>query len=209
MTLQRTGPCSPASHRLHQAGPHARLGFRILRIFSLALLLATLPGSPPRSYAQGKGEYEVKAYFLFHFAQFVEWPPDAFKDASTPLTFCTIGDDPFDGAFEQVIKGKSITTHPLEVQHLKARDQIAACQVLFIGSSEKKHLGEDLASAAGHPILTVGETDNFAQNGGVIGFLMENEKVRFEINLQSAAKANLKISSRLLILAKDVIGKVP
>jgi hypothetical protein len=92
------------------------------------------------------------------------------------------------------------------VHHLKGREQIAGCHVLFISSGEGKHVGEDLAGAAGHPVLTVGETEHFAEDGGVIGLLVENNKVRFEINVQTAGKAKLKISSRLLLLAKTVIG---
>jgi hypothetical protein len=172
----------------------------------MALLAATILAAPPELRGEGAGEYAVKAAFLFHFAQFVVWPPEAFKDANSPLLYCTIGEDPFGGALEESVKGKSVGSHALQVQHLKGREQIADCHILFIGAGEKKHVAEDLTSAAGHAVLTVGETEHFVQSGGVIGFLVDNDKVRFEINVQTATKAKLKISSRLLLLAKNVIG---
>jgi hypothetical protein len=177
-----------------------------LKAWWLAVLLLMAAGAPRALKGETTGEYDVKAAFLYHFAQFVEWPPEAFHDAKSPLIFCIIGEDPFRGALEESVKGKNVGNRLLQVHHLKGREQIADCQVLFISSGEKKHLGEDLAGAAGHPVLTVGETEHFAEDGGVIGLLVENDKVRFEINVQTAGKAKLKISSRLLLLAKTVIG---
>jgi hypothetical protein len=185
---------------------NARTSTKDPRAWWLTLALAMTFAAPPELRGEAAGEYQVKAAFLFHFAQFVEWPPEAFKDASSPLTYCTIGDDPFGGALEASLKGKSVGSRVLQVQHLQAREGIGECQILFIGAGEKKRVAEDLSGAAGHAVLTVGETEHFAQNGGVIGFLVENDKVRFEVNMQTAGKARLKISSRLLLLAKTVIG---
>jgi hypothetical protein len=148
----------------------------------------------------------VKAAFLFHFAQFVEWPEETFKDASSPLAYCTIGDDPFQGMLDASLRGKTLGTHPLRVQHFKHPQEIQGCQVLFIGAGEKKLLPAILAGLKENSILTVGETDNFVQEGGIIGFCLEESKIRFEINLESAQKAKLRISSRLLALAKSVFG---
>lgn len=151
-------------------------------------------------------EYQVKAAFLFHFAQFVDWPREAFKDANSPLTYCTIGDDPFRGALDTSLNGKIIGTRPLRVRHLKQTQEVHGCHVLFIGTAEKKQFSAVLAALRGDPVLTVGESDNFAQAGGMIGFSLEDNKVRFEINLDAAQRANLRISARLLSLAKTVIG---
>ena len=159
-----------------------------------------------RGQSSGSSEYDVKAAFLFHFAQFVEWPPEAFKDASSPLTYCTIGEDPFHGALEQSLSGKTVATRPLRVQHLKQTQEIPGCQVLFIGTGEKKNIGAAMASASGNAVLTVGESEHFVQEGGIIGFCLEQNKIRFEINLEAAEKAKLKISAKLLALAKTVIG---
>ena len=174
----------------------------------LALLLLAACGTPPIYGGQSSGasEYTVKAAFLFHFAQFVEWPAEAFADANSPLTYCTIGEDSFGGALDESVNGKSIGNRRLQVKHVKEPGQIAGCQVLFIAAGEKKRHGEELAIASKRPVLTVGETDGFATEGGIIGFCREQNKIRFEINLDAAGKAQLKISAKLLSLAKTVIG---
>jgi hypothetical protein len=148
----------------------------------------------------------VKTAFLFHFAQFVDWPTEAFVDESSPLVYCTVGEDPFRGALDARLNGKTIGARRLRVQHFKETSEIQGCQVLFLGAMEKKRLAETLTTLKGAPVLTVGESDHFAQDGGMIGFCLEDNKVRFEINLNAATQANLKISARLLTLAKTVIG---
>jgi hypothetical protein len=158
--------------------------------------------------AQGSAstEYQVKAAFLFHFAQFVDWPSETFKDAGTPLTYCTVGGDPFRGALEASLSGKAIDGRWVRVLHFKETQEIQGCQVLFIGIADKKFISATLANLKGTPVLTVAESDHFAQDGGMIGFFLEDNKVRFEINLNAAERAKLKISARLLALAKTVIG---
>jgi hypothetical protein len=185
-----------------------RVGPKNLKALWLAVVLVTASGLPPRVKAESNGtsEYDVKAAFLFHFAQFVEWPKEAFKNADSPLTYCTIGEDAFRGALDESVKGKRIGNRELRVRHLKEREQIDGCQVLFIALTQKSRQGEELASASGRPVLTVGETDHFARDGGVIGFFLEEKKMRFEINLNAAEQAQLKISAKLLSLAKTVLG---
>lgn len=181
---------------------------------SAALLTATtIRGRPRAPTASAQLEYEVKAAFLFRFAQFVEWPVDTFKEPSEPFTYCTIGDDPFHGALERTLTGKTIGQRQLRVEHLSgtgagsSTPKIAECQVLFVsGPGDRKHVAETLASAGSLPILTVGEADQFAEDGGAIGFCTEDNKIRFEVNLDAAGKAGLKISAKLLALAKTVLG---
>ena len=156
--------------------------------------------------ANPSSEYAVKAAFLFHFAQFVEWPPDAFKNAAAPLTYCTVGEDPLNGALESVLSGKNIGTHPIRVEHVKQAQELQSCQILFIGIAEKKRLAATLESVKSSPVLTVGDSEHFIQQGGIIGFCQEENKIRFEINLGAAGSARLKISARLLSLAKTVLG---
>lgn len=151
-------------------------------------------------------EYQVKAAFLFHFVQFVDWPPETFMAADSPLTYCTVGEDLFHGALEAALNGKKFGLRPLRVQHFKQVHDVQGCQILFIGFAEKKPALDALASFQGSPILTVGQSEHFAQDGGIIGFCLEGNKVRFEINLVAAERSNLKISARLLALAKTVIG---
>jgi hypothetical protein len=159
-------------------------------------------------YAQesGRAEYQIKAAFLFHFAQFVEWPDEAFKDANSPLTYCTIGEDPFRGGLEDILRGKTVAERGIRVEHLKQAEAIQRCQVLFIGAAEAKRAAAIVANAKGSSVLTVGESANFAADGGMIGFSVEGNKVRFEINLAAVNAAKLKMSARLLSLAKTVTG---
>jgi YfiR/HmsC-like len=183
----------------------SRAASKKLKAISLGVLLLALCGTQPG--ARGElSEYDAKAAFLFHFAQFVEWPAEAFKDAGSPLTYCTIGEDRFHGALDESVNGRSVTGRPLRVMHLKQQEHIEGCQVLFVASGERKRLEEMLASTHGQPVLTVGESEHFAQAGGMIGFCLEEKKVRFEINLDAASSAGLKISAKLLSLAKTVIG---
>jgi hypothetical protein len=183
-----------------------RPGHRVV-VASVIFLAASVCGRQRAAATGAPLEYEVKAAFLFRFAQFVEWPPDTFKGTSEPFTYCTIGEDPFHGALERTLNGKTVGQRALRVEHLNGAGEIGECQVLFIGGADdKKQIKEALASAGTLPILTVGEADQFAKNGGAIGFCTEDSKIRFEVNLDAAGKAGLKISAKLLALAKTVLG---
>lgn len=151
-------------------------------------------------------EYEMKAAFLYHFAQFVEWPAEAFRDTSSPINYCTIGENLFHGSLDAALQGKAIGTRAVRVLHLKQPQEIPGCRILFVGVTEKKNLPGIFSIARTNSVLTVGESEHFVQEGGMIGFLLEENKIRFEVNLDAAQNAQLKISSRLLNLAKSVIG---
>jgi hypothetical protein len=173
---------------------------------ALTALLFTAAARSVPAQGNASSEHQVKAAFLFHFAQFVEWPPAAFKSADSPLTYCTVGGDPFRGALDASLNEKTINGRPVRVLHFEHAQEVQGCQILFIGTTEKKYITATLASLKGAPVLIVGETEHFAQDGGMIGFFLEDNKVRFEINLDAAEHAKLKISARLLALAKTVIG---
>jgi uncharacterized protein DUF4154 len=177
-----------------------------VRLAALAALIFLAGAGSASAQALSANEYAVKAAFLFHFAQFVEWPEGAFREANSPLVYCTIGEDPFQGALEASFKGKVIGARSLEVRHLRGASEAHGCHVLFIGKATKQRLPDELASLKGNPVLTVGESEQFVKENGMIGFCVEENKIRFNINLEAAKKANLKISSRLLTLAKTVIG---
>jgi YfiR/HmsC-like len=142
------------------------------------ILAAVLPGllMTARAESSANGEYEVKAAFLFHFAQFVEWPPDAFQNPTSPLIYCTIGEDPFHGGLDESLRGKSVGARTIEVRHVKQPQEVHGCQILFIAAGEKKRAGDVMATTVGHPILTVGENEGFVQSGGMIGFCLEENK---------------------------------
>ena len=172
----------------------------------LGVLMALGGARSASTQTNPTGEYQVKAAFLFHFAQFVDWPEGTFKEADSPLTYCTIGEDPFHGALDASLNGKTIEARVVRVQHIKQAQQIPGCQILFIGAAENRLIPEVLTATRGTSVLTVGESEHFARNGGMIGFFLEENKIRFEINLEAAEHAKLRVSSRLLALAKTVIG---
>ena len=179
----------------------------LARLTAVWVVVASLScGNSVRGQNNPTGEYQVKAAFLFHFAQFVEWPEGAFKEANSVLTYCTVGGDPFNGALDDSLRAKVIGEHGVRVQHLKQLEGVHDCQILFIAAAESKNATRILASVKGDAVLTVGETPHFAEDGGMIGFCMEGKKIRFEINVEAVSAAKLKMSARLLTLAKTLIG---
>lgn len=167
----------------------------------LALLLAALNG-----HAQGTQptEYQLKAAFLYHFAQLVTWPSDAFADTSSPMVIAVLGENPFGKQLEESVRGKSVNGHPLAVKEVETLAEATnTCHILFISSSERKRLPEILAALHGKSVLTVGETDHFTETGGMINFILDVTKIRFQINDAAAKAAGLKISSKLLSLATN------
>jgi hypothetical protein len=207
---QRSSQCASGRHTLKEPMPtiySPRTGrSKPFRLTILVLFMTLASGHILRADDYGSPEYQVKAAFLFHFSQFVEWPPDTFKDPGTPLTFCTVGEDPFRGALEQSVNGKTMGTRPLSVRHFMRLQEASSCQVLFLGKRSRLLEEEAIAFFSKHPVLIVGESEHFALDGGMIGFCMEENTIRFEINLQAVEKSQLKISARLLTLAKIVIG---
>ncbi len=177
------------------------------RAGALAVLVFVAGGGWVGGQTTATSEYQVKAAFLFHFAQFVDWPPEAFKAKDSPITYCTVGEDPFQGALDASLNGKKMGERAFRVLHFKQAQEAKECQVLFLGLTEKKSIAAELENLKRAPVLTVGESEHFAQGGGIIGFFLEDNKVRFEINLEAAEHAKLKISARLLALAKTVIGR--
>jgi uncharacterized protein DUF4154 len=157
--------------------------------------------------AQSPTEYQVKAVFLYNFAKFVDWPQPVGNASLDPFVIGVLGDDPFGNVLDQALLGKSVNGRPLRVRRFKRAEDAKACQIVFISSSEGKHLQFILQSLKGTSVLTVGDTKGFADLGGVINFILEDDRVHFEINVDAAESAGLKISSKLLSLAKVVRTK--
>jgi hypothetical protein len=151
-------------------------------------------------------EYQVKAAFLYNFAKFVEWPPSSFPDASTPLRICVYGQDPFGQELRDITNGKTVNGRRLEVSNVTDLQQSRACHILFIAASEKGQMKHLLEGLRGTDVLTVGDTKGFAAQGGMINFVLENNRVQFEVSRKAAEQAGLKISSRLLSVAKVVLA---
>lgn len=151
-------------------------------------------------------EYQVKAAFLYNFAKYVEWPSDALTNRDA-FHVCILGENPFDLVLERTLHGKTISDRKLLAHQIQDVEEARDCHILFISSSESAHLQGILQILDGASILTVSEVGEFTEQGGMIQFRMQNGSVRFDINLDSARRAGLKISSQLLKLAINVIGR--
>jgi hypothetical protein len=167
-------------------------------VVALALLRA------PAARADEAAEQKVKAAFVPHLIAFVTWPENSLISTNDPIRIGILGDFPLGEDFAAVLAKQSIQGHPLLVTHHRKIEDALTCHVLLVGASEKEKLPAILAATANQPILTIGDTAGFAAAGGVINFIREDGKIRFEINPSVASQAHLKISSRLLQVARLV-----
>ena len=148
-------------------------------------------------------EYQVKAAFLYNFAKFVEWPSPALS-SSTSFRICVLGRDPFGDALSNIVQGKAISGHSILSMQVQSAAEARSCHVLFLSQSDPETLKQGLERLRGLPILTVGESPDFLPLGGMINFVLEQDRVRFEINLAAAERHHLKLSSKLLAVARVV-----
>lgn len=149
-------------------------------------------------------EYQVKAVFLFNFAQFITWPPDTFTNTNAPFCIGILGDDPFGAFLDETVRNETVNGHPLVVQRYHNTKDIKDCQILFVSRSESRRMKRILADLKDKNILTVGDTEGIMENGGIIRFSTEENKIHFKVNLEAAKNANLTISSKMLRLAEIV-----
>ncbi len=150
-------------------------------------------------------EYQVKAAFLFNFTKFVEWPDGSFEDPQAPIVVGIIGDDPFGDDLGRIIAGQKVQGRSLVIRRERWGDDLRGCHVLFVSASEHEHSSRILGSVQSASVLTVSDMEGFAKAGGVIEFVTEENRVRFIVNLDSANQSKLRVSAKLLALAR-VIG---
>lgn len=173
-------------------------------MFCLFLMLSFL-GPPLFAQTSVSREYQIKALFLFNFAQFVQWPPDAFTGADEPFRIGILGDDPFDDFLDQTVQGEKVGGHPLVVRRYASVADVKNCQILFVSRSESGQMEAVLAGLKDKNILTVGDAEGFLKSGGIIRFVTEENKIHFRINVEAAKRLNLVISSKVLRLA-EIVG---
>lgn len=173
--------------------PRSRLVFAAA---ALQLSLFSSFGAAPPS------EDELKAVFIFHFTQFVRWPPDSLPETDAPFVIGVLDDDPFDAVLARMIRDEKVGPHPLELRHVSNREQVLGCHILYVPrESEQKFRAEKLQ---GLPVLTVGESDRFLLSGGIIAFFSERNHVGLRVNLEAARNAALNINAQLLRIAQVV-----
>ncbi len=154
--------------------------------------------------AQSSFEYELKAAFLFRFTEFIEWPAGAFPSPQAPIRICVFGKDPFANALDQTLSGERVGGRALMAVRPDSVSELPNCHVVFIGQSERPRMIEILTDLRGKPVLTVADTPGFLDNGGMVNFVIEGGRVRFDINLAATETARLRMSSKLLRSARLV-----
>ena len=172
-------------------------------LFIFALILAV-----PLWFYQAHGgdtqptEYQLKAAYIYHFAQFVTWPAAAFAETNSPLVIGVLGANPFGNDLQRTVEGKVLGGHPLVVKNFNTLSEITnVCHILFISETDRKRLTQIIAGLNGTSTLTVGESDRFIESGGMIRFFIEDTRIRFEINKTLVDKSGLTMSFKLLGLA--------
>lgn len=169
---------------------------------SVVLLLAlfALSSFPAAQESSADLEHQVKAAFLYNFARFVEWPPDT-PSGEASFVIGILGSDATSLALEETVQGKSVGGRTIRVRPVKTQEEATQCHMLFVGSETPDRLARLLKAVRGSAVLTVGDSDTFAREGGIVNFVMQDHHVRFAVNTDAAERAGLKISSKLLQLA--------
>jgi hypothetical protein len=181
-----------------------RADFRPLFWGMILLLLASMLPADGALASVPSREYQIKAAFLYNFAKFVDWPPEAFRDENAPFVIGILGVDPFGEAFDS-LKEKPVRSRRLAIQRFTRVEEIEGCHMLYVSPSARQALRSVLDALRNSPTLTVSELDGFAQQGGMIGFVTVDNKIHFDINQSVAGRHRLKISSQLLKLARTVL----
>jgi hypothetical protein len=170
------------------------------------IALVFLGGAIVPGVVQGQtaDEYQVKAAYMYNLAKFVDWPSDAFETPSQPIVFCVLGQTPLNRPLEDALAGKVVGARPLVFRQITDSKQAGECKVLFINLPDKKRYRPTLDLVKSLHVLTVGEADDFTEQGGVARFLLDEGRVRLEFNLDAADDAKLHVSSKLLSLGKTM-----
>ena len=178
---------------------------RITRIAVIGILASAVVASgaaPEPTQSQAKSEYALKAVFLYNFCRFIEWPKSEFASSTDPIIIAVIGEDPFGSLLEEAVHGETVRGHPIKIQRYRKPESIGQCHLLFISQSEAGPMDAILAAVAGKSVVTVGETDAFLDQGGMIALTADRNRVRLHINPSLLRAANLDVSSKLLRVAQ-------
>jgi hypothetical protein len=167
-------------------------------VWSIAACLALLGARPCVAQSVRASASEVQAVFLFNFAQFVDWPAEAFPDPQAPLVIGILGKDPFGSFLDETVRGETVRGRTFRINRYRRLEQVKDCHILFISRSETDRLDGILAALKGRPILTVSSGDDFDRAGGIIRFILEESKIRLSVDLEAAQAARLTFSSKLL-----------
>lgn len=192
-------------HPIHLPAPATAQWCTRLR-YSILAAAASLLVSFLNLYAQQArpAEYQVKAAYLHNFGRFVEWPARFAETTDDFFSICVLGQDPFGAALDATLTGETIDSKSVVARRIVKSEDAVNCRILFISSSENNHLKEILMALDRSDVLTVSDMPRFSQRGGMIQFVLQGNRIRFEVNLAAAQGAGLTLSSELLKVAVTV-----
>ncbi|MBV9573924.1 MAG: YfiR family protein [Acidobacteriales bacterium] len=193
-----------ADWRAGQRLPAAGLASFLRCVVCAAALVSVSAVQPAQAQRPKPSEYQVKATYLYNFGKFVHWPGQVEKVNAGSFEICVLGQDPFGAALDGVLAGETINGKAAVARRISKPEEAATCGVLFISSSEREHIKKILAALQKAPILTVSDMKEFSEMGGMVQFVMEDNRVRFEVNVGAAERAGLSLSSELLKVALNV-----
>ena len=188
-----------AFHPRDPANRGPRLATRLALAAGIAILFAAGGAG-----GQSIDEIQFKAAFIYNVAKFVEWPPAAFKSPTDPLVSCILGDSPVESVLAQATSDKAIGGRKFVARQISAVGQAAGCHILFVSSSQRKRWRSMADAVKDRGVLTVGESEGFAADGGVINFKPEGDRIRIQVNLEAARREGLQLSSKLLSVSEIV-----
>lgn len=198
----------PAGEALEGGVRPAMRGARRLTAGLLAAAAAVAglaaAGQPGRMVSERASSDQVEAAYLYNFGKFVRWPATA---SQGPMVLCVAGQDMVDQYLTGMVAGEQIEGRAIEVRRLERSEDAGGCSILYLGAGERDRLDAFLEVAAGKPVLTVGESPDFLEHGGIIQFLLAGNHVRFSVNLKAAQRNSLQLSSELLKVAVSVTGQ--
>lgn len=175
-------------------------------VVALALCVGAIQVVPGRALAGQLSEYQWKAAFLLNFPKFIDWPTRP-RDVAAPLLIGIVGLDPFGRNIDDTVRGNRFPKHPTIVKRIDWRDDLTRFHILFISASEEQRVDEILRRVESSDVLTVSDIDGFCTRGGIIAFVTDGDRIRFEVNTDAAQQRKLRVSSKLLSLAARTHAK--
>ncbi len=178
------------------------------RVLVCAGLVALAVAHPAANTRQQRNlEYEVKGVYLYNFLTFVEWPKTAFADTSAPFRLCVLGADPFGASLDSLVQNEKVQGHPVVVERLKDESAAGSCHVVFAPDASAARFPALAKTTEHKSVLLVGESRRLLEFCGAISFVVEGERIRFDISLAGLSSHNLKASSKLLRVAREASDK--
>jgi hypothetical protein len=198
--MSATGHQSSTSHRRGYANPLTAI--LAVAILGLSFLTATVQAQQVTTIDR---EYTIKAAFLYHFLTYIDWPEGTFVDPKQPFVIGVYQTDPFGAVLDKIAATKNVEGRPIEIRRLQSTDKLLECHIVFMAGTVEASVQQNvLGLLTDSHVLCVGETEDFVELGGAAQFFVEGNKVRFAFNTDVVDRSNLKVSSKLLSLAKIV-----